>query len=97
MSQNASRIGELSSTIEELNGEIEADADLEMDTSEYENDIQAAEELLQQLDGEESHLRASLEEREPEIEKLKDRVNDVSARNEKVLADMRAAEVSLWR
>ena len=86
------KIGSLTRKKEEIEQEMETTANTVMDTTDLEEDVAQAEEQVQVISEEEQAVSAEIEKLEPAFKAAADKVDEVKARNEKVLQDMNDAE-----
>lgn len=93
--QNDSRISDLTEKIDSIKEDMEASANVTIDTTELEEDVQQAEELLAKHKAEEQRYVAEKETLLPHINDVKSRLDDCTMRNAKVLHDIKAAENDL--
>ena len=92
---NDSRIAELTEKVDSIKDEMEASANVTIDTSEYEEDVQQAEEELEKLRESERALAAQKEEGVPRVREIQSRLDEISTRSKKILDEERAAENDL--
>lgn len=89
------KINTLSSKRDEIRSEMEASADVSIDTSEYEQDVENLQEQLDSMDQEEDRVIREIESMIPAIDKVKAEIEECSSRNEKVLLEMTEANKTL--
>ena len=82
-------------TIEEIRAEADNNEDIEIDTTEQEEDVKDAEQALEDIKAEEEEKNAAIEEHMPAIEEAKNRTDELATRNEKVIDELKAAEDAL--
>lgn len=93
LSNNISNMEQL---LEELKEEADASGEVpSIDTTEFENDITAAEDEVDELKKKESAISQEIEELEPEVDELKKKLDETVARNGKILEDMDKVEAKL--
>jgi chromosome segregation ATPase len=95
MQNNDLEIQDLTTALDDMRAEIETSANVTVDTSEYEQDVDQAEQELDSLKHDDAKLKNEIEALTPDIEKIKARIAECEARNEKVYAEMKAADDSL--
>lgn len=91
------RLEELADKINQVRAESEESANVTIDTTELEEDVSSAEENLDALKEQLTEKERQLEDLYPTVEDVKNRLTEVTARNEKVLTDALAAEEDLQR
>jgi chromosome segregation ATPase len=89
------RTEQLSDTIEQIKAEAEEAAIVTVDTTELEDDVSKAEQVVEAIEQQKSMKQRDIDELLPGVQDITNRLVEVSARNEKVLADMNAAEQDL--
>lgn len=89
------KLEDLAQEIAQVQAEAEESANVEMDTTELEQDVSNAEQVVDALKEQVSERQRELEELHPQVDEIKSRLMEVTARNEKVLADVAAAEQDL--
>eukprot|EP00978_Attheya_sp_CCMP212_P038460 scaffold190887_cov50-Attheya_sp.AAC.2 len=87
-----SRIEELEKQIVELNNEKDVAENNTIDTTEYEEDVQVADEALSKLKDKFVETEKELEDLQSPIAGVKGRLEEITARNERVLSELTAAE-----
>ena len=95
MQRNDKEIQELTSVIEDTRAEQETNANVSIDLSEFEQDVEQLEQEIENLEKEDERLSAEIEALQPEVEDTKNRISECAARNEKVLAEMAAANENM--
>lgn len=93
--QNDTLIAELNEKIEHIKDEMEASANVTIDTSEYEEEVAQAEEAIEQLRQSEQKLSAQKDELLPRIEEIRSHLDETIVRNQKVRDEISAAENQL--
>ena len=93
--KNAAAIESIMERIENIKEEMKASNNQTIDTSELEEDIQQAEDLLARHKATEEKLVADREALLPHINELRDRLEETSIRNAKILDDISTAENDL--
>lgn len=92
-----------SKTIEKLLDTIDAikeealvsEENVTIDTTDLEEDVKSAEDLIEELKEKEASVKEAIEETKPAIAEKKKEVDETTARNEKVLADLNKADEKL--
>jgi len=93
---NDADIKKLENDIDELKAEAEAAQNFTaQDTSDLEDEVKAAEEACQALKEKETESRKALEALEPAAQVIQRSLDEIAARNKKVVADMNEAEKKL--
>lgn len=92
---NDSIIAELNDKIERIKEEVEASANVTIDTSEYEEEVAQAGEAIEKCRHSEQKLSAQREEMIPRIQEIKTRLDETAVRNQKVRDEIQAAEGEL--
>jgi peptidoglycan hydrolase CwlO-like protein len=95
MRKNEEELDKIQRKIDALKEEEVSAANFDTDTSEYEQVVAEEEQALEKLKDQESTLAEQIKEKEPTIDGLKEKLNEVKVRNEKVLEDMKMAEEEL--
>jgi structural maintenance of chromosomes protein 6 len=95
MQQNSADINNLTEKIETIKDDMKASVNQTIDTTELEEDVQQAEDLLANHKAMEQKYLADKEELLPNINEAKNRLKECSIRNTKVLEDITAAEQEL--
>ena len=95
MQKNDQEIQNLTTVVEDTRAEIENSANVTVDTSEFEQDVAQTEQEIEELEKDDSKLGEEIEAMEPEIQQVQTRIDECSARNEKVLAELKAADDEL--
>jgi chromosome segregation ATPase len=86
---------DLADKINQVRAESEESANVTIDTTELEQDVSNAEQVVDALKEQLTEKEHELEELRPAVEEIKNRLVEVTARNEKVIADAVAAEEDL--
>ena len=87
------KLDEMETELEELKTEAETSEEVPtIDTSEMETDIREAEELVEDAKKRHAAAEAEIEAMHPAIDECKNKLEEVTARNEKVIDDFEAAE-----
>lgn len=93
--QNDSRISELTEKIDNIKEDMEASANVTIDTTELEDDVQQADELLAKHKEEEQKYLAEKESLLPHINNVNSSLADCKMRSDKILSDIDAIQVDL--
>jgi len=86
---------EVADIINQVRAESEESANVTIDTTELEQDVSNAEQVVEALQEQLAEKQREMQELIPAVDDIKGRLVEVTARNEKVLADMAAAEQDL--
>ena len=81
-------IDKLQSAIEEINAEADAAENVTIDTSELEEDVRVASDVLEEVSGKESEIKNSMESLHGPINEIKQKLEEITARNKKVMDDI---------
>eukprot|EP00560_Eucampia_antarctica_P003518 CAMPEP_0197836168 /NCGR_PEP_ID=MMETSP1437-20131217/28164_1 /TAXON_ID=49252 ORGANISM="Eucampia antarctica, Strain CCMP1452" /NCGR_SAMPLE_ID=MMETSP1437 /ASSEMBLY_ACC=CAM_ASM_001096 /LENGTH=124 /DNA_ID=CAMNT_0043442137 /DNA_START=3 /DNA_END=374 /DNA_ORIENTATION=- len=81
-------IEKLQGTIEEIRAEADVAENVTIDTSELEEDVRQASEADEKLTEQESQTKNLMEPLRPQINEVKQKLEEITSRNNKVLADM---------
>ena len=92
---NEKEIDRCVKAIDEIKSEEVDAANIDTDTTEYEQEVQEAQDQVQKLTGDEKSLREQIEDTNPQIREIQARLKENNARNAKVLQDMEKAELEL--
>jgi chromosome segregation ATPase len=95
LKKNEREIDRVAKEIEDIKAEEASHIDTNVDTTEEEEDVSAAQAHLDQIKENQRKAQDSIKENTPQIQAIKDNVDEITARNEKVLNDMREAEHNL--
>jgi chromosome segregation ATPase len=95
MRKSQQRAEQLSDIIDQAKAEAEEAANVTVDTTELEDDVSKAEQVVEAIEQQKSKKQREIDELLPGVQDMTNRLAEVSARNEKVLADMNAAEQDL--
>jgi structural maintenance of chromosomes protein 6 len=95
MQQNDKVIADLTDTIDKVKNEIDSNVQAIVDTSVFEDDVDQAEQNLAECRNGVVALRDQLEKSKPEIDERRGRVQEITFRIEKVMDDLRQAEVAM--
>lgn len=95
LKRNDMHIANLASKIDDIRGDVESAANVNIDTTEYEEDVNQAEQATEGIKEQYSQLRSKMEEAKPAIDDLRKHLEEITMRNEKVLHDMQAAELDM--
>ena len=93
--KNKEKINALTQKIDEIRAEEDSAATFDTDTSEHEQDVVEAEQNVEVVKEKETALQEDIERHKPEIASIRTELEEVQVRNEKVLADMKAADEEL--
>ena len=85
----------LQDTLDALHEEADSAENVTIDTTELEEDVKNAESELEKLQEKEVNCQTKIEENEPIVEEIKRHLDEISTRNESVMADMAVAEKKL--
>jgi len=88
-------IEKLQNTIDEIKAEADAAETVTIDTTEYEEDVNSAEEALEQLKEKESSAMTAIEEAKLPIAETKKQLDESTSRNDKIIADLESAQEKL--
>jgi peptidoglycan hydrolase CwlO-like protein len=83
---------QLSNSIDQIKAEAEEAANVTVDTTELEDDVNKAEQLVEAIEQQKLKKKREIDELLQGVQNITNRLMEVSARNEKVLADMNAEE-----
>ena len=90
------KIKQMQSTLDDLRAEAETSEDVPtIDTSDLENDVREAEESVEDMKKKEAAIVQEIESLQPEIDEHKRRLDEITARNEKVCDDLEMVEAKL--
>lgn len=89
------RLEDLVEKINQVRAESEESANVTVDTSELEQDVTSAEQVVDALKEQFAERQRELDELLPAVQEAKSRLMEVTARNEKVLADIETAAQDL--
>ena len=89
------RIQHLEREIDDIKTEQENAQNYTIDTTELEEDVRNAEESLTQLKAKEAELERTIQQSRPALDAIKRQHEEVTARNERVIADMAANESAI--
>ena len=92
---NETEIDRLTKEIEDLKAEEAAIIDNNVDTSEEEEDVAAAQAHLDQIKENQRKAQDSITENTPQIKVIKDNLDEIAARNAMILRDLEEAEQKL--
>jgi chromosome segregation ATPase len=92
LKNNDADIKKLENDIDDLRGEAEAAVNVTYDTSDLEDEAKAADEAYQALKEKESDCQKAIDELQPAAQALKRSIEEISARNSKIVADINATE-----
>jgi chromosome segregation ATPase len=92
---NEKEIDRVAKEIEDIKAEEAASIDNNIDITEEEEDVSAAQAHLDQLKDNQRKAEVSIKENTPQIQAIKDNVDEITARNEKVLRDLGEEEQNL--
>ena len=92
---NEREIDRASKEIDEVKAEEAASIDIIMDTTEEEEDVAAAQSDLDEIKENQRKAQESMHEKLPQVQAIQDKVDEITARNEKILAEMKEAEDEL--
>jgi len=85
-------INSLSDKLDEIKNEMETSANVTIDTTEFEEDVQQVTEQIEKFKEREQDLVAQKAESEPRVQEIKSRLDEITVRNAKVVEDLKAAE-----
>mmetsp|Transcript_12762 Transcript_12762/g.27023 ORF Transcript_12762/g.27023 Transcript_12762/m.27023 type:complete len:1315 (-) Transcript_12762:148-4092(-) len=81
--------------IEEIRAEADNNEDIQIDTTEQEEDVKDAEQALEDIKAEQEEKNAAIEEHMPAIEEATSRIEELATRNQKVSDELEEAENAL--
>ncbi len=85
----------LTEKIDQLKAEADLATNINVDTTDQEEEVETAERVLQELKDNAARILEDIETRKPEVDQLRAKLSDVTKRNEKVLDDLKVAEGQL--
>jgi chromosome segregation ATPase len=88
-------IRNIDTTIEEIKTEAEEAENITTDTNDLEDDVRQAEEAYELLQVKKEENKKAIEELLPQVDDVKNRIVEISARNEKISDDINQTEM-LW-
>jgi chromosome segregation ATPase len=92
---NQKSIDDAQKEIEDIKTEENMASDIDFDTTVEEQEVSEAQEFLDDSKARQEKLKEEIEEKRPAIQDLKYKLEEVTTRNEKVLADLKEAENDL--
>jgi len=95
LQKNEMEIDRAAKEIDDIKAEEVASIDNKVDTTEEEEDVSEAQAALDQIKEKLRSAEASIKEKTPHIQVIKDNLDETTARNKKILKDIEEAEQSL--
>lgn len=90
------KLGEMESELDRLRTEAETSEEVPtIDTSDMENDISEAEEAVEEAEKRKSVIQEEIDALGPATDELKSKLEEISARNDKIADDLEAAEAKM--